>query len=457
MGSLQFVVPPSLPLAPGALEQAYLTGFDGFPWYCRQRFEDGMLTFTRSAHESATVYLPWLLPNGETRVLSTATLMERETPYLLPLEIARGTLNRLRNQLAAWQQAGLNPASATLAEVDRAQHTLALAAIHRPRPEESHPHALETIEISCRAIDALASDYLTQALAFRLAQQTPLPTLLGVQLEANDARGQIDQQALAQLEPCANLIVLPLCWKQIETQAGQFDWSAIDRQVEACRAHGVKVMLGPIVQLDERHLPDWLYLWEDDLEALVNYVSQFAAAAVERYKGRVQLWHAMGRVNFSSGLALEEEQRLQLAVITLEAIRRADPRTPIVVGFDRPWGEYMGHEECDLAPYHYADALARAGLGLSGIGVEINFTGGPGASLPRDLLETSRLIDRWSLAGLPLLVMLASPPERAEPLARLMLCKQSVHGVVWNGPLDANRNDRQLLESLAKLRRDYLA
>jgi len=40
-------------------------------------------------------------------VLSTASLMEREPRYHLPVELARGTLNRVRNQLAAWEQAGL--------------------------------------------------------------------------------------------------------------------------------------------------------------------------------------------------------------------------------------------------------------------------------------------------------------------------------------------------------------
>ena len=35
-----------------------------------------------------------------------AALMERDEPYHLPVELARGTLNRIRNQLAAWQSLG---------------------------------------------------------------------------------------------------------------------------------------------------------------------------------------------------------------------------------------------------------------------------------------------------------------------------------------------------------------
>ena len=43
---------------------------------------------------------------GET-ILSTASLMERDQAYLLEVELARGTLNRIRNQVANWEQVGM--------------------------------------------------------------------------------------------------------------------------------------------------------------------------------------------------------------------------------------------------------------------------------------------------------------------------------------------------------------
>src|SRR5262249_7432422 len=95
-------------------------------------------------------------------------------------------------------------------------------------------------------------------------------------------------------------------------------------------------------------------------------------------------------------------------------VRQLDPTTPIVVNFDQPWAEYLASEQLDLAPLHFADALVRADLGLSGLGLEINLGYHPGGSVLRNPLALRRLIDTWSLLELPLLVALTSPSPTEE-------------------------------------------
>ena len=56
-------------------------------------------------------------------MVGTATLAERPTPYMLAVELARGKLNDIRNQLADWMQMGLRSTPAleqALAEAQRA-------------------------------------------------------------------------------------------------------------------------------------------------------------------------------------------------------------------------------------------------------------------------------------------------------------------------------------------------
>jgi len=91
-----------------------------------------------------------------------------------------------------------------------------------------------------------------------------------------------------------------------------------------------------------------------------------------------------------------------------------DPTTPLVVTFDQPWAEYLASEQLDLAPMHFADALVRADLGLSGLGLEINVGYQPGGSVHRGPLAFSRLVDNWSLLELPLLVALTLPSSAAD-------------------------------------------
>ena len=82
-------------------------------------------------------------------------------------------------------------------------------------------------------------------------------------------------------------------------------------------------------------------------------------------------------------LGLGEEARLQLAAKAIATVRQLDPTTPRVVSFDQPWAEYLASEQLDLGAFHFADALVRANLGLSGVGLEINVGYHPGGSLHR--------------------------------------------------------------------------
>ena len=187
-----------------------------------------------------------------------------------------------------------------------------------------------------------------------------------------------------------------------------------------------------------------------------------------------------------------------MAVLAIEVTRQTDPRTPIVLMVDQPWAEFMSETECDLSPLHFADALVRADLGLAGIGLELNLGYWPGGSQLRDPLEVGRLVDRWSLLGLPLLVMLTLPSSAAaDPLARsearpagygpqgestpesqlrwvnelapMLLAKQRVQAIFWNQASDAAPHDfahgglfdaagtaKPALAALGRLRQQYL-
>ena len=142
-------------------------------------------------------------------------------------------------------------------------------------------------------------------------------------------------------------------------------------------------------------------------------------AVVSRYAGRVHLWHVSSRVNSGKPLSLQEEQRLHLVAQALEVVRQLDPRTPSVVSFDQPWAEYLAAEDEDLAPLHYADALVRADLGVSGFGLEINAGFHPGGTSHRPVFEIGRLLDQWSMWGLPLMISLCTPSSsEADPRAQ---------------------------------------
>ena len=185
---------------------------------------------------------------------------------------------------------------------------------------------------------------------------------------------------------------------------------------------------------------DWLYIWEGDFDNLATVFAERIRTVVTRYRGKAALWHCAARMNAGEILSLSEEQRLRLAVLAVETTRQADPRVPVVLWIDQPWGEFMGSKPCDLSPLHFADALVRADLGLAGLGLEINLGYYPGGTQPRDMLDVSRMIDRWSCLGhCSLLVTLTIPAATRPPIPQAALHSSRVLPLAPNGQVSAGQ------------------
>ncbi len=453
MGQMRFAVFPPERLTPQMAERACLTTLDQSCSMVQARVEPGRLVLQRKAGDSAILHLAWPLGEQDWAVLCTATLIERPDDYHLPLELARGTIGQLRNQIEAWKALGMVVGEEVLGLVRRAVSALGQAAVSKADPPRSASLAEQSIRLGLQATDVLAAAYADQVLAARRRAANRLMPILGGNLQTAPPQGPL----AAQFARGFNTAVVPLPWSAIEREENRYDWTACDRQITWARGQGLKVCCGPLLQLDRGSLPQWLLLWEGDFGNIQKFASGFVRAAVERYRGRVDIWHCAARIHAPETLGLTEEERLRLAAHVLELTRQFDSVAAPVVSFDQPWGEYMSRRELDFAPLHLADALVRAGLDLAALGVEINLAYLPGGTLPRTALELSRLVDLWASLGLPLVVFLVVPggsgddprarrrvgvwpgewgPERQQRYVAgwvpLLLAKPGVCGVVWN-------------------------
>jgi hypothetical protein len=345
----------------------------------------------------------------------------------------------------------------------------------------------------CLALDAamlLAAAFCEQALAMRRRVSGKLNTLLGGDLGVT----LLDDYAASQYLQTFNAAMVPMVWREIEAHEGKFSWDIYDRQIEWCRANGITVCAGPLLQFDERCLPDWLYLCDSDFDSLFSFASEFVVAAVTRYRGKVDVWISAGRVNTAEAFSLTEEEKVKLTARAVELTRALDPQAEVLIGFDQPWAEYLGRQGNDFPPLHFADALLRAELGLTGLALEINVGYCPSGTLSRDPLEFSRQFDFWSLLGVPLYLVVAVPSSSLpDPLAQrragtlgeawtpaaqqawvnrylpMFLAKPNVRGVLWSqlrdsephsfphgGLFDLRRHPKPALRQLASIRQAYL-
>src|SRR5438105_484929 len=102
MGQMTFLLPPGLSADfPRELRLACLAGgFDNAPAPLTARIDGNRLIISRSLDESGSLTIPWHVEGMGRFMTSTATLIEREEPYSLALELARGKVHQLRSHVA---------------------------------------------------------------------------------------------------------------------------------------------------------------------------------------------------------------------------------------------------------------------------------------------------------------------------------------------------------------------
>jgi hypothetical protein len=370
------------------------------------------------------------------------------------------------------------------------------AATAQHDPGAAAALAEETIRSSLDAMTALTQQYSDQVMQFRHGELSPLNTLLVGNLGAEPLPPNTEPM----FDAAFNAAVIPLHWRSVQPDTDGFRWTIPDRQLQSCLRHRLKIIAGPLIRLDVDFLPDSVIACCPAFERLAARMRQYIEAVVRRYRGQVHLWHCAATGPLTGPLPLSDEQRLRLSVMAIQMTHRLDPRTPVIISFDQPWGEYQVDQRSELPPMHLAEMLVRAEIGLAGIALEMNLGYWPAGSLPRDLLEIGRLVDQWSLLGLPLIPLLcipsgAGPDPLASPrvgrplgfssgqipsfanqkwwvdqLLPILIAKQSVQAVVWNqvfdsvphrfahgGLFDAGCRPKPSLSSIIAIRRDHLA
>jgi hypothetical protein len=498
MGSMSFLLPNPLPgVAPATLPDACLAStvnhLDQTPAPTTVHISDDCLTLTRTPNESGFLLVPWPVEPFGTLVVSSTTLRERSEPYRLLVELARGKLNQVRGQAVEWQGLGLRTGpdfDQTLLDATRTFGRAALAAT----PAEADAQATRVLELAHGLADRLVRDYVDQRLATRHGTEG----LLDTRLAARHARA-LRGAALAEYARAFNAASVTFRWRDVEPNEAQYDWTEADAAVAAAVSAGLPVTIGPVIDLAPGMMPGWAAGWESDLPALAAFMCDYLETAVSRYKGDVRRWVVCAGFNHADAVGLGDDDRLRLAFRLFEAAAQVDPNLELILSVAQPWGDYLVVDDQTISPVTFPDDLVRAGVRLAAVELEFRIGTRPRGSLPRDLLDTARVLDVFGMLGLPLEVVLStpssadtdrqatdhkqtvwrhgwragpSPEEQAEwgaAFAALALCWPQVRAVTWDhwsdaephlvpfgGLLDANGRAKPLLARLRALRTEHL-
>ena len=486
MGDLRFSVPDIEDFDPRVWETAYITGIEGIPWLCRHSQDGSQFSIGREIDESGKLNIVWPTSCMGNICLSTTSLRISDNAYMLAAEIARGTVHRLKAQTSEWQRIGLRLPDTFFPLAESSLSELLHALTSKSGTDTQLARSQKAIELALKANLELCDAYSLQALEARRNNEGRLSTLLGAQLPS----AWPNEPVATAIETAFNLAAIPADLGSVETASGRQNFDVFDQQIEWALKTERKVCVGPIV--DFRSLPQWMVLLNEGFDSVLDAACAFTKKTVDRYQGRTHLWNCAAGLNIPGQMGWTDEEVLRMAVSLIETVRRNDERCPVLLTIDQPWSEYLRGDANGISPLHFADALIRADLGLSGLALELNFDEWPGGSFPRDPIEVSRLVDRWAMLGLPLMIVMSCPtdmafakptnPNRvsswqmkeslghvpADSILRLLISKPSVHAVIWKQLIDEEKVDggtglwtsrgkrKPVLTSITKLRQRYL-
>jgi hypothetical protein len=426
MGVMRFVFdPPGLFDRCPEMRQGYVTGMDGRVYNTRIETEGNVASFRRPNSESGKVHVPFPVEGFGRPVLTTASLPEREAPYVLAVELLRGKLSELRDQAAAWEQVRMSiPERFRFLARDGFREFAAASQLQQD-PVAATERATAGLKAACAAADALMDAYIVQRSATMRANQHHTSALIGTTLDRSALNPTIGEP-LAQSLTSA---IVPIEWTRVEPQEGECEWDELDRLVQYCFDHRLILIGGPLISLAPSGLPEWLTPWANDALNLPSFVCDFIETAIGRYQGRIRMWEVSAYGNLGGALNLSEEQRLALVARTLETAYRKDSDAQFFVRVAQPWGEYQARGQHRLTAFQFVDALIRSNLGLTGVTLEIAVGYKGQGSLARDRLAISRMVDMWSLLGIQLHVILACPSNSGlDPFAQ---SDAAVESGVW--------------------------
>ena len=426
---------------------AYAVGPESVPMAGKVSFHDGLLRLERR-DSPAGVALLWDAGKAGCYLLETTRLPPREAPYNLNVELARHRLMKLVQKQEDWNLFDFPGCEELNARLKAAQELFAEAL----GVLADGPAAAALADVALAAGLALGDEFAhfhADLLLAKRKQQGMLPrTLYGVRADTS-VGNQKYRQTLAD---SFDFAVLPMGWKLIQPEEDVFKVEALDEYVELLAKKRMPVIAGPLIELTEGRVPEWMFIWEHDFETLRDLAFEYVRKVVTRYRRAVSMWNVVGGLHAENAFGLSFEQMIELTRLLVAQVKQIVPGARTMVTVEQPFGEYHARHGQGVPPMLYAELVAQSGVNFEAFGLELE-TGVPAVGkYARDLFQVSCMLDKFAITGKPVLLTNVGAPGQAGPDAddvsggKLDPSK----GGRWGGPWSAKRQ-AEWLEAVYKV------
>ncbi len=390
---------------------AYAVGPESVPMVGEVAFKDGLLNISRTDNAPTGISLVWDAGPIGAYELETTRLPMREAPYVLNVELARLRLMKIVQKQEDWNLFEFPKAERFLATFKEAQELFAEALGKLDRPAEASVLGDQSLERSIALSEELAVYHAELLLTRRKASNAFVKHIFGCKVDA----GVQNQKYRDMIAGNFDYAVLPMPWKVLAPREGQFDTEIIDNWAEALTRRRVPIIAGPLINLDESELPDWMFIWENDFDTVRELAYEHVQRLVSRYRKAVSLWNVAASVSSNKAFTLTFEQMIELTRLLVTQVKNVLPSARTLITISQAFGEYAAKNPTSVAPMLYAEMVAQAGINFDGFALELELGIPEPGHFMRDLFQVSCLLDRFSTLGRPVFITAVGVPGRSAP------------------------------------------
>ncbi len=470
MHPFRFRLPPnSIPRS--LLRKSFFASWGRIPRPAQVQVEENELLVRPEGKGSGTLHVFWPHRFLGVTVESTDSLLPRQTPFSLAKELSRGALGRLLKKMFEWQTIGFRPPDNLTQAVQTVSKRFAKAATENfedPEVEKEFSDILE--QLSLVGLDA--SRYFSeQTLAWRIRTGDKIPTQLGVDISSQGIETPYEFELYSGFLRDAFHTVLPMpSWRELEPEPGVFQWKMLEERLVTPLRFGFQIVLGPLLRFDLAAFPLWLLAKIKEPGFLEDRAAKFVNTVTEKYDYLADSWILASRINSHQIPEVPITRGLEIVRLLAQQMRSRTIAKPIIVGIDRPWGEYgLGRvPEIDLV--QIAEVLAGS-QEIDAILIEMNLGLDVQSTFPRDPISIGSMIDQWSFIGKRIYASISVPSASdtdpfdgtlsdefqwseglqqlwAETLLSTLLAKRTVHGIFWSPLQDIDATTREDTKTL---------
>jgi hypothetical protein len=379
------------------LAGAYLVGSDDVPLRAEISFQNGTVTCKKRAAGPAGLAVLWEVAGVGTILLETIRVQERERPYILQVELARGRLMRITHKIEDWGLHDYEGIGELAAKLDRARERL-IAALQADNAPAAAVLGDEALALAVSASEAISRFHAEAFLARRKQSGALGRRILGCRIHLDKPSEVCRKRLVAAFD----FVNLPIVWRDIEPTEQNFNWKPLDNWVELLGKNQTPMRGASLLSFNDRSVPDWLYIWEHDFDTIRDLAFEHVRRVINRYGQYIQVWNVISGIHANNCFTFSFEQLMELTRMAAALTKQLCPRGVAILELVAPWGEYYARNQRTIPPLLYADMAVQSGVNFDAFGLQFQIGPGTDGMFVRDMFQISSVLDLFAKLGRPL-------------------------------------------------------